>query len=153
VIEGEQTSSLSVRVALLTSIPGWLQIKILMPPHLHPRSRMTSSLFATTVVASFVVVALPHILPCPAPRSIYADGEMTIDENGKPRRRVRRETDDGKDESILVEKGFDQEAARRAMRRTKRECPVPKPGGLLGEWLGFHKPRSENDQTSRRVDR
>ena len=22
--------------------------------------------------------------------------------------------------------------------RAKRACPVPKPGGLLGEWLGFH---------------
>ena len=49
-----------------------------MPPHLHPRSRMTSSLFATTVVASFLVVGLPHILPCPAPRVAYADADIAL---------------------------------------------------------------------------
>ena len=46
------------------------------PPHLHPRSRTTSSLFATTLVLSFFVVGLPHILPCPAPRTVLADGDM-----------------------------------------------------------------------------
>jgi cytochrome c oxidase assembly factor 2 len=56
-----------------------------MPPLLHPRSRFTSSLFATTVFASFFVVALPHILPCPAPRLAYADGEMP---DGTPQRRA-----------------------------------------------------------------
>ncbi|KAH6856637.1 hypothetical protein B0I37DRAFT_443286 [Chaetomium sp. MPI-CAGE-AT-0009] len=64
------------------------------PPHLHPRSRMTSSLFATTVLASFLVVALPHILPCPAPRRAYADGgDMAMQqqqENTGVVRRVRR---------------------------------------------------------------
>lgn len=25
-----------------------------------------------------------------------------------------------------------------ARRRAGRECPVAKPGGILGEWLGFH---------------
>ena len=35
------------------------------------------------------------------------------------------------------------EEVERAEQRVKRECPVPKPGGMLGEWLGFHK--SEDD--------
>ncbi|KAK6600356.1 hypothetical protein H4I96_07682 [Botrytis cinerea] len=58
-----------------------------MPPHLHPRSRFTSSLFAGTLFASFFVVALPHVLPCPAPRVVYAD-----DGSGsqRPRRRRRK---------------------------------------------------------------
>ncbi|KAK4103691.1 hypothetical protein N658DRAFT_421573 [Parathielavia hyrcaniae] len=94
------------------------------PPHLHPRSRMTSSLFATTVLASFLVVALPHILPCPAPRrrAYYADDggadgvSPHAESPGVIRRRVRR----------------------RVRASQKRECPVPKPGGILGEWLGFH---------------
>ncbi|KAL2159941.1 hypothetical protein VTH06DRAFT_2074 [Thermothelomyces fergusii] len=83
------------------------------PPHLHPRSRMTSSLFATTVLASFLVVALPHVLPCPAParRVYYAD-----DGGG----------------------GAEGEGSGRGRRaKARRECPVPKPGGMLGEWLGF----------------
>ncbi|KAK3294870.1 uncharacterized protein B0H64DRAFT_443904 [Chaetomium fimeti] len=61
------------------------------PPHLHPRSRMTSSLFATTVLASFLVVALPHILPCPAPRRAYADGgDMAMQEQQQENTRVVR---------------------------------------------------------------
>lgn len=143
-------------------------------PHLHPRSRMTSSLFATTLLASFFVVALPHILPCPAPRRALADdGAMasaspsSTSSPADPRRRRRRrdvqcsgeggsgsgsedgmavvefrpgapaasttaaavagQRDDGKDANWF--------AAGRAKRG--RECPVPKPGGILGEWLGF----------------
>ncbi|KAI1335453.1 hypothetical protein F5Y15DRAFT_250081 [Xylariaceae sp. FL0016] len=60
-----------------------------MPPHLHPRSRMTSSLFATTLVASFLVVGLPHILPCPAPHVAYADS-VTLGPEGTPQRQRRR---------------------------------------------------------------
>ncbi|KAK4155800.1 hypothetical protein C8A00DRAFT_41635 [Chaetomidium leptoderma] len=152
------------------------------PPHLHPRSRMTSSLFATTVVASFLVVALPHLLPCPAPqrRTYYADdgGVMpsspgaadaadSTTTTGVRRTRVRRVR------RVVVEEGQgrgggeeeeengggvgivefrpgagagagagagegDGIAGRRRVRGEKRECPVPKPGGILGEWLGFN---------------
>ncbi|EAQ88107.1 hypothetical protein CHGG_04726 [Chaetomium globosum CBS 148.51] len=63
---------------------------------------MTSSLFATTVLASFLVVALPHILPCPAPRRAYADeGDMAMQQqqgqqqNGGVVRRVRRRSSRG----------------------------------------------------------
>ncbi|SPQ23605.1 d1e8bf29-d604-4d19-b8ae-3a32c28da54f [Thermothielavioides terrestris] len=142
-------------------------------PHLHPRSRMTSSLFATTLLASFVVVALPHVLPCPAPRRAFADdggGGMSSSAAGAsaagvgadrdappppPPRRMRRRTtrrglDDGAgagEEGVAVVEfqpgrtsssssgGEDERATRRGRRA--RECPVPKPGGILGEWLGF----------------
>ncbi|KAI2780832.1 hypothetical protein F4815DRAFT_116096 [Daldinia loculata] len=114
-----------------------------MPPHLHPRSRMTSSLFATTVAASFFVVTLPHILPCPAPRVTYADSEIAAD--GTRRRRRR------KPEPAVVKDGIVQfesptedlervatETGGIATRtRKERECPVPKPGGVIGELMGF----------------
>ncbi|KAK4126218.1 hypothetical protein N657DRAFT_569327 [Parathielavia appendiculata] len=120
------------------------------PPHLHPRSRMTSSLFATTVLASFLVVALPHILPCPAPRrrAYYADDggdSMSSSLSGSSRRvRRRRREEDGNDPGTTTVGGggdgaeYENEIRRRVRGPQKRECPVPKPGGILGEWLRFH---------------
>ncbi|KAG5930203.1 hypothetical protein E4U53_002285 [Claviceps sorghi] len=110
-----------------------------MPPHLHPRSRMTSSLFATTVVASFLVVALPHLLPCPVPRTKYADGEVVVDENGRRRRWRRRDATPESRDGIVQFNQSAGEHVESASERSRRECPVPKPGGLLGQWLGFHK--------------
>ena len=105
---------------------------------------MTSSLFATTIAASFFVVALPHILPCPAPRRALADGEM-------PEKRRRRRKSEGVEGSTttISEDGivqFQGQPAESGIKKTSqtsaaRECPVPKPGGILGEWLGFHGPR------------
>jgi cytochrome c oxidase assembly factor 2 len=125
-----------------------------MPPHLHPRSRFTSSLFATTLFASFFVVALPHVLPCPAPRLAYADGEMP---NGTPQRRRRRrkctgndgEQSDSSRESQSVENGRDENMALSRAPMPKRECPVPKPGGLVGEILGFKPPSTNEDGKGR----
>jgi cytochrome c oxidase assembly factor 2 len=103
-----------------------------MPPPLHPRSRFTSSLFATTLFASFFVVALPHVLPCPAPRVAYADDQ--VDGRTRRRRRRRKYVEDGGKEEVVVEESSDEEDA---LRRGKRECPVPKPGGVMGEILEF----------------
>jgi cytochrome c oxidase assembly factor 2 len=57
-----------------------------MPPHLHPRSTATSTLFAGTLLAAFVVVGIPHVFPCPRPRTGYAadSGQLKFDEDGKP---------------------------------------------------------------------
>jgi cytochrome c oxidase assembly factor 2 len=90
---------------------------------------MTSSLFATTVIVSFFVVAIPHVLPCPAPRVSFADGELS-DASGRRRRRRRPGPADAKDGETT-----DDDAG--ISMRTKRECPVPKPGGVVGELLGF----------------
>lgn len=114
-----------------------------MPPHLHPRSKLTSSLFATTLFASFFVVALPHLLPCPAPRIAYADGEMMPD--GTRRRRRRRrcvEKDEEQPESstegsLLDESSEDDMTLDRVGKANRGECPIPKPGGIVGEILGF----------------
>lgn len=110
---------------------------------------MTSSLFATTVVASFFVVALPHILPCPVPRTKYADGEVIVDENGRRRRWRRRETPENGDGIVQFNQTADGDTCNVA-EPTKRECPVPKPGGMLGEWLGFHKNDGEAGKRTER---
>lgn len=125
-----------------------------MPPLLHPRSRMTSSLFATTVVASFFVVALPHVLPCPVPRTKFADGEVMVDDHGRRKRWRRIDASESKSpesKSGIVQ--FSQPAgdgSRDTTGRARRECPVPKPGGMLGEWLGF---RPRDDETGKSADR
>lgn len=158
------------------------------PPHLHPRSRMTSSLFATTVFASFFVVVLPHVLPCPAPRVALADGQMvevaadgTVlpqQQQQQQRRRRRRRLQDevmcpSSDApappvgATQVERDADgmarfamETSSKRAPtdnesatsqlssspRRNTRECPVPKPGGIVGELLGFKCGESQQHQ-------
>ncbi|KAK3943855.1 hypothetical protein QBC46DRAFT_376428 [Diplogelasinospora grovesii] len=133
------------------------------PPHLHPRSRMTSSLFATTVLASFFVVGLPHVLPCPAPRTVYADGEVSADGTTPVKRRRRRRctntdqaaaapaADTIREEGSVVEFEGSNETETRESRlaKSKRECPVPKPGGILGDLLGFRKEESTENKDPR----
>ncbi|KAG9247372.1 hypothetical protein BJ878DRAFT_492974 [Calycina marina] len=111
-----------------------------MPPHLHPRSHFTTSLFATTLFVSFFVVALPHALPCPAPRVVRADGEMP---DGTPRRRRRRQAvedaeGEGQGKAVMLKPVvLEEEEEGKRMRMGKRECPVPKPSGMVGSLLGF----------------
>ncbi|KAL2397087.1 hypothetical protein ABEF95_000327 [Exophiala dermatitidis] len=159
-----------------------------MPPHLHPRSTATSTLFAGTLLTSFIVIGIPHIFPCPRPRTGYADaGEsqrIQFDEDGRPLKMQRRrynntrtgtqtETeqisctkDQDRPSSGLAEvlmqqhtparprssnrgltqsKDLEEEAAlfrelqreAAALEKEARECPVPKPRGLIGRLLGF----------------
>ncbi|KAI0459289.1 hypothetical protein F5B21DRAFT_456201 [Xylaria acuta] len=132
-----------------------------MPPHLHPRSRMTSSLFATTVAASFLVVGLPHLLPCPAPRVAYADAASPDGNRRRARRRSPQQTTEVKDGIAQFESvgdsgsssGSEGTVETSAMTSTaprgKRECPVPKPGGVIGELIGFKKEERSNASVSR----
>lgn len=99
-----------------------------MPPHLHPRSRATMSIFTGTLAVSFLVVGMPHLLPCPVPHQAFAEGELPDE---MKRRRRRRKPING-------ESGVDQSEQDLMLERT-RECPVPKPGGLVGQVLGFEK--------------
>jgi cytochrome c oxidase assembly factor 2 len=85
-----------IRPSIHSPIPFFSTLPPLkMPPHLHPRSTATSTLFAGTLLASFVVVGIPHLFPCPRPRRGYADTErpppQQLDENGQRRlpRRAR----------------------------------------------------------------
>ena len=116
-----------------------------MTPHLHPRSRLTTSLFGTTLVVSFLVVGMPHILPCPAPRVKFADGDFEVTEDGKRRRR-RRPADaltpldsGGEGEGAVASSLEVSEEEKITMRKKSHECPVPKPRGFIGEVLGFRK--------------
>lgn len=109
---------------------------------------MTSTLFATTVVASFFVVGLPHVLPCPAPRVAFADSEMA--EGGEaPKRRRRKRPAAPSSEPTVDSNGMIQfqptsaagnkDDGMEVSTGSKRECPVPKPKGIIGDLLGFTK--------------
>ncbi|KAF4302871.1 hypothetical protein GTA08_BOTSDO09432 [Botryosphaeria dothidea] len=134
-----------------------------MPPILHPRSRQTASLFSATLLASFFVVGLPHILPCPVdPRAANDSGEGLDGQPTQRRRRRRRCIPEEQMAMRQVAAGEEPSAAsaptvgpvcssedidsglERAGKR--RECPVPKPGGLVGQILGF-----EDQQRVRRT--
>lgn len=117
---------------------------------------MTSSLFATTMLASFVVVGLPHILPCPAPRVTYADGEIVEDENGRRRRkrRVQQQSQEVQGGVVQLNNITRADLVGHEGNRGKRECPVPKPGGKVGELLGFKqtsKPQTTDSNTQDRT--
>jgi cytochrome c oxidase assembly factor 2 len=171
-----------------------------MPPHLHPRSSATTTLFASTLAASFIIVGIPHVFPCPAPRRGYLDEDGKI---ARRRRRRRKQEDDpvddadmtevpgrqlgtenaqvglggelksllgisssgadlpwvgrtavegsqlGKEERDLRDLFRDMKEEEAAMEKERRECPVPKPKGRIGELLGFGRDgkrwRAEDD--------
>ncbi|KAJ5312483.1 hypothetical protein PENANT_c027G03496 [Penicillium antarcticum] len=124
-----------------------------MPPYLHPKSRSTMGLFAGTLLASLVVVGVPHVFPCPAPRRTFADSEMTITADGQQAPRIRRrrrkevemDPETGRpglptpagpvDEEVSTFLQMQEEAE--TLSHINRECPVPKPNGVLGQLLGF----------------
>jgi len=137
--------------------------QLIMPPHLHPRSRSTASLFATTLLASLVVVGLPHVFPCPAPRRTLADSEMTVTADGQQVQRIRRRR--RKDAEMLdrentsfpttqpadeeVSTFFQMEAEAEKLEHVRRQCPVPKPSGVLGDLLGFSNQKDTSQQQGR----
>lgn len=121
-----------------------------MPPILHPRSRQTASLFSATLLASFFVVGLPHILPCPVDARAANDSGESLDGQSPPRRRRRRRcVSEDQMATRQVAAGEEPSAAPVSMASPedadsgfgisgrRRECPVPKPGGLVGQILGF----------------
>jgi len=100
-----------------------------MPPHLHPRSLSTTSLFSTTLALAFIVVAVPHVLPCPVrrpPGGYRADASSTQEEEG---------------DKFYKDNGEQAKEERRRRRRgERRKCPIPRGGGGLAEelrrWMG-----------------
>lgn len=137
--------------------------QLIMPPHLHPRSRSTASLFATTLLASLVVVGLPHVFPCPAPRRTLADSEMMVTADGQQVQRIRRRR--RKDVEMFdrentpypapqpadeeVSTFFQMEAEAEKLEHVRRQCPVPKPSGVLGDLLGFSNQKGTSQQQGR----
>ncbi|KAF2829292.1 hypothetical protein CC86DRAFT_345944 [Ophiobolus disseminans] len=116
-----------------------------MPPHLHPRSRMTTSLFTTTLMVSFLVVAAPHVLPCPVDPRTRTD---SADPTGQDRRRRRRRPPKGETcNDVMSEERLRGKQLEEKLS-PKRECPVPKPGGLIGQVLGWRGNADEGDRAS-----
>ncbi|KAI9713203.1 MAG: hypothetical protein M1820_001188 [Bogoriella megaspora] len=126
-----------------------------MPPYLHPRSNMTMSLFTTTLAISFLVVGAPHILPCPVHPTQRADSESDDFETAaakrahrlerKRLRRLQAESNAEMNGPKRVEHIAEGEEMQLGIEGSKRECPVPKPGGLIGEIMGFRK-KAENEK-------
>lgn len=105
--------------------------------YLHPRSRTTGTLFTGTLAISFLVVALPHLLPCPVDRRQFADTIEMPDGTIKRRRKRKPETteEDDVNKEVIAQVMDDS--------RPNRECPVPKPGGLVGQMMGFENKNRE----------
>lgn len=66
-----------------------------------------------------------------------------VDENGRRLRWKRKDTNPRVEDGIVQFNDLTTEETESAQDRAKRECPLPKPGGMLGEWLGFHKSDNE----------
>ncbi|GME27230.1 hypothetical protein GTA08_BOTSDO09432 [Neofusicoccum parvum] len=107
-----------------------------MPPILHPRSRQTVSLFSATLLASFFVVGLPHVLPCPVNPRAAADSADNFGEDQMAARQVAAGDEPPVGTAATAAAGCNSEEIDEAFGR-RRECPVPKPGGLVGQILGF----------------
>lgn len=143
-----------------------------MPPHLHPRSTATSTLFAGTLLASFVVVGIPHLFPCPRPRRGYADSERQPQQRVSNPEEPTPNTSTNKTSPLSQEansnltlqrktlsqrKAMSEEAAlfaelqreADALEKEARECPVPKPRGFIGRFLGFKEDPTMTADASR----
>ena len=82
---------------------------------------------------------MPHLVPCPAPRTALADVEITADG-----RRIRRNkaVKNGLERGAAADNDTSMTPTEQAMLKAMgdgkaRECPVPKPKGVLGRVLGF----------------
>ncbi|ETI21423.1 hypothetical protein G647_07770 [Cladophialophora carrionii CBS 160.54] len=110
-----------------------------MPPHLHPRSTATSTLFAGTLLASFIVVGIPHVFPCPRPRTGYAAdaGRIEFDEDGKPIRRKATSTATGAsgaaDSDLEARKATQHQRARASQKALSQKKDLDEEAALFRE--------------------
>jgi len=82
----------------------------------------------------------PAPAPAPAATQQHAASTSASAEQLKPSIEIfaDNEEDDFVDETSLE----GQDVSGRRARGVRRECPVPKPGGIIGETLGFKSARS-----------
>lgn len=111
---------------------------------------MTTSLFTTTLMVSFLVVAAPHLIPCPVDPRTLADSADPTGENRRRRRRRRRIVETEEREGCTDGQSDEQRQRQRWALEEKlsarRECPVPKPGGLIGTVLGVGEERGKEEE-------
>jgi cytochrome c oxidase assembly factor 2 len=106
---------------------------------------MTTSLFTTTLMVSFLVVAAPHIIPCPVdPRTLADSPDLT----GQNRRRRRRRTPEEETCNEIMSEERMRKIQLEEKLNPKRECPVPKPGGLIGQVLGLKEAGGDVERIS-----
>ncbi|RKF55797.1 putative alpha-mannosyltransferase [Erysiphe neolycopersici] len=115
-----------------------INIPWIMPSHLNPKSRLTSSLFATTLFASFFVVVLPHILPCPASKPVAFNDDGTVRRLSNQK---RPDKSDGHEKYPTIEA---EVVDLQLKNLEKRQCPLPKPRGLLETLFGFKSNNNGN---------
>lgn len=140
---GKQGSSASLSSSQSSHSPGIDTRRTTMVAHLHPRSRSTMSLFSGCLAICFAVVTAPHILPCPVDKTQLADSAASPD--GEPRRRRRRKQSAAPLDS---DRSDDDDTTNiNDMGRPKRECPVPKPSGLIGQVMGFKPTEQRQNPT------
>jgi hypothetical protein len=131
-----------------------------MPPHLHPRSTATSTLFATTLLASFIVVGIPHVFPCPAPRKGYsdsprqlrdADGNIIAAKEDIQSSKYQSNSQPSSVKSLQEEAQLFKRLQKEAetVEREARECPVPKPRGFVGRILGFEEQKQSTVESTK----
>lgn len=85
-------------------------------------------------MVSFLVVAAPHLIPCPVDPRTLADSP---DPTGATRRRRRRKISEEEAGSDAMSDERRRRLQMEGRIAPKRECPVPKPGGLIGQVLGW----------------
>jgi cytochrome c oxidase assembly factor 2 len=106
---------------------------------------MTTSLFTTTLMVSFLVVAAPHLIPCPVDPRTLADSP---DPTGQNRRRRRRRTPEEETCNDVMSEERHKQLLLEEKLKPKRECPVPKPGGLIGQVLGLKEAGEDVERIS-----
>ena len=96
-------------------------------------------------MVSFFVVAAPHLIPCPVDPRTLAD---SADPTGENRRRRRRKLPE--DETCNDIMSEERRRGRQLEEKLapKRECPVPKPGGLIGQVLGLKEDAKDDVRVS-----
>ena len=80
----------------------------------------------------------------------FADGELP--EDGGQRRRQRRKGEAGRRDETEVNP-MELLKERELVAKKVHECPVPKPGGVIGEVLGFGRREKEAPPPKVQVER
>ncbi|KAF1919535.1 hypothetical protein BDU57DRAFT_442051 [Ampelomyces quisqualis] len=96
-------------------------------------------------MVSFLVVAAPHLIPCPVDPRTLADSP---DPTGQNRRRRRRKVSEEETCNDVMSEERRKKMQMEDKMTPTRECPLPKPGGLIGQVLGLKEMGEDVDRIS-----
>lgn len=100
------------------------------------------SLFTGCLAVSFLVVGMPHLLPCPVDRRQYSEGGPR-----RAKRKIDHDPLNPSDDTMAYLRQQDFSASS----RRDRECPVPKPIELVKRSLGIAAGTADQTPTQQRV--